>query len=81
MTADLPRYPQARVRLHSHNPLALIGAVREALRRAGAGKDDLDAFCRGASTLSDHEIEPWCRQWTHLDLYPLQQSSGPERMG
>ncbi len=75
MTTDQPRYPQARVRLHSHHPLALIGAVREALRKAGAGADELDAFSQGASTRSAHEIEPWCRQWTHLDLFPLQHRS------
>ena len=69
---DAPRYPEVRVRLHSHHPLALMGAVREALRHAGAGADELQAFSRGAAARDPAEVEQWCRQWARIDFYPTQ---------
>lgn len=41
---DPPRYPRLKVSVRSHNPLALVAATRHELRRAGAGKDDIDGF-------------------------------------
>lgn len=67
---DGPRYPDARVRLHSQHPLALMGAVREALRHAGAGAEDVERFSRGAAARAADDIVDWCREWARLDLYP-----------
>lgn len=46
MTADgaPPRYPDLRVSIRSHNPLALVAAVREELRLAGAENSDIARF-------------------------------------
>lgn len=41
---ERPRYPELRVLSRSSNPLALVAAVREELRRAGAGRDDIARF-------------------------------------
>ena len=43
-----PRYPQIQVTLHSRNPCALIGAVRQALREAGVDRDEIRSFSRQA---------------------------------
>ena len=39
-----PRYPQLRVSIRSHNPLALVAAVREELRLAGARHREIARF-------------------------------------
>ena len=39
-----PRYPELRVSTRSHNPLALVAAVREELRLAGARHTDIARF-------------------------------------
>jgi len=39
-----PRYPELHVSTRSHNPLALVAAVREELRLARAGRDDIARF-------------------------------------
>lgn len=70
---DGPRYPEARVRLHSQHPLALMGAVREALRHAGAAAEDVERFSRGAASRAADEVVDWCREWARLDFYPREQ--------
>ncbi len=40
----LPRYPEISVSIRSPNPLALVAAVREELRLAGAEHDDISSF-------------------------------------
>lgn len=39
-----PRYPRVRVSIRSPNPLALVAAVREELRLAGAEHDEISRF-------------------------------------
>lgn len=41
---DHPRYPELRVRVRSPNPLALVAAAREELRRAGADRAEIARF-------------------------------------
>lgn len=50
MTADrpAPRYPELHVSTRSHNPLALVAAVREELRLARAGHKDIARFTEQA---------------------------------
>lgn len=43
-----PRYPGARVSLHSDNPLVLVAAVRQELRRAGAEPMEIRSFSNQA---------------------------------
>jgi len=42
--AEPPRYPDLHVSIRSQNPLALVAAVREELRLAGAGHTDIARF-------------------------------------
>jgi hypothetical protein len=59
-----PRYPQIEVRLASDKPLALIGATREALRRAGVPKPEIRDFSARAFASDD----PYgvCCQWVRI---------------
>ena len=54
-----PRYPELRVSIRSRNPLALVAAVREELRLAGAGHDDVARFTDQALARADapHVLE------------------------
>ena len=48
-----PRYPERQVSIRSHNPLALVAAVREELRLAGAEHGDIARFTEQALTRPD----------------------------
>ena len=64
-----PRYPQVQVTLHSRNPCALIGAVRQALREAGVDRDEIRSFSRQAfASASDEQVQEICHQWARLEL-------------
>jgi hypothetical protein len=63
-----PLYPAARVRVRSPNPMALVSAVRLALRRAGADHDEIDRFTEEALAAGDpSEIRRSARRWVPLD--------------
>ncbi len=68
MMSESPRYPQAKVRLRSRNPLALIGAVRAALRGAGVGAAEVRDFSHQAAEIPPQEVETLCRKWAHLEI-------------
>ena len=55
-----PRYPALRVSIRSPKPLALVAAVREELRLAGAGRGDIERFTERA--LSHAEDPAWVRR-------------------
>jgi hypothetical protein len=58
------RYPEIRVRLQTTNPLALVAAVRQALRRAGVGAEEVYRFSAEALAESDRKvILEICRRW------------------
>ena len=64
-----PRYPQVQVTLHSRNPCALIGAVRQALRAAGVDRDEIRTFSRQAFECTDEDrVRAVCHQWASLEL-------------
>ncbi len=54
-----PRYPELRVSIRSHNPLALVAAVREQLRLARARHTDIARFTDQALAQPDasHVLE------------------------
>ncbi len=54
-----PRYPELRVSIRSHNPLALVAAVREELRLAGARHTEIARFSDQALKYPDapHVLE------------------------
>ncbi len=63
-----PRYPQIHVRIRSANPLALVGAVRHALRRAGIDRPEIRRFSEEAFEEPSAERQrDVCRHWVKVD--------------
>jgi len=63
-----PRYPEISVESHSHNPLALVAAVREALRLAHVETSEISRFSDQALTAPEpRRIREVCRKWVILD--------------
>lgn len=63
-----PRYPEIRVHVDSSNPLALVAAVREAMRRARVEKSEIMRFSEEA--LGEHDdlrSREICRRWVWID--------------
>ena len=63
-----PRYPAACVELRSTNPLALVSAVRQALRRSGVEASEIHRFCQEAFDTQDDPQQLWqvCRRWARV---------------
>jgi hypothetical protein len=59
-----PRYPEIEVRVASAHPLVLIGATRQALRRAGVAKPQIQDFSDQAFASDDAPAV--CRQWVRV---------------
>jgi hypothetical protein len=59
-----PRYPEIEVRVARAKPPLMIAATREALRRAGVAKIEIDDF--SARAFASTEAEEVCRQWVSL---------------
>ncbi len=64
----IPRYPGIEVRAASGHPLVLIGATRQALRRAGVARAELDAF--SAEAFASGDVPAVCRRWVRLTVTP-----------
>jgi hypothetical protein len=62
--ASGPRYPEIEVRVARARPPLLIAATREALRRAGVAKVEIDEF--SSQAFASNEAEEVCRQWVRL---------------
>lgn len=63
-----PRYPEIRVDVRSPHPLALIGAVRLGLRRAGVPHREIALFSEEAFGSGDPGgVLATCRRWVELD--------------
>jgi hypothetical protein len=63
-----PRYPDICVESHSHNPLALVAAVREAMRLAHIETKEIRRFSDQALTAPEpNRIREVCRNWVMLD--------------
>ncbi|MDH3253475.1 MAG: hypothetical protein OEM62_00650 [Acidobacteriota bacterium] len=63
----MTRHPNIRVNLASRNPYALIAAVREELRRAGVGREEIRQFSDEAFAETDPlGIQRVCRAWVAL---------------
>ncbi|MEM7051174.1 MAG: hypothetical protein AAF604_16010 [Acidobacteriota bacterium] len=59
-----PRYPKIEVSSRSSNPLALIGATRQALRRAGVARPEIQDFSLQAFASAD--VADVCGRWVRL---------------
>lgn len=66
--ASEPRYPKIFVEIESQNPLALVAAVREALRLAHVRRSEISEFSNEAfSTDSPKKVEEVCKEWVYLE--------------
>lgn len=64
----MPRYPQIRVNVRSHNPLTAISAIREALRQAGVSQSEIARFSHQAFACCDLEsLREHCRSWVRVE--------------
>lgn len=64
----VPRYPQLRVALRSRNPYAYVSAVRNALRRAGTDRVEIERFSEEALQADDPQrLRQLCRAWVQID--------------
>ena len=69
--ASEPRYPKIFVEIESRNPLALVAAVREALRLARVKRSEISAFSNEAfSTDSPKGVTQVCQEWVQLKGRP-----------
>jgi hypothetical protein len=65
----MPRYPDIHVRLHSHNPFALVSAVRFALRRSQVDETEIRRFSDEAMELEEPtHMRDVCARWTEIDV-------------
>ena len=65
----MPRYPDIQVCLHSRNPLAMVSAVRSALRTADVDACEIRRFSEQA--LAEDEpgrVHDICSQWTDVEV-------------
>ena len=65
-----PRYPQIEVCTRSRNPLALVAAVRQALRQADVDKKEIQRFSREALAGDPRRSRQICRHWVHVSATP-----------
>jgi hypothetical protein len=64
----IPRHPGIEVRVASAHPLVLVGATRQALRRAGVARAEIDAF--SAEAFASGDVPSVCRRWVRLTVTP-----------
>ncbi len=68
MPSSTPLYPDIRVTMRSSNPLALIAAVRCALRRAHVEKEEIRRFSEEVfSRTSEADRQEVCRHWVRVE--------------
>ncbi len=65
--SQAPRYPQIRVHTESRNPLALVAAVRLALRRARVDPNEIRRFSEEALAGSENDSRRRvCARWVEV---------------
>jgi SOS response regulatory protein OraA/RecX len=69
MVEALPVYPDIQVAVRSRNRWAVAAAIRQALRRAGKDRSEIDRFVAEAVAAEDPErLRAVCRRWVRLQL-------------
>lgn len=64
-----PRYPDIRISLRSRHPLALVSAVRQAMRRSGVDEGEILTFTEKAFEASQPErMREICAQWAQISV-------------
>ena len=67
-TPSKPRYPKISVGIESKNPLALVAAVREAMRLAHVKRSEISRFSDQAlATDSAKGVKRICEEWVCLE--------------
>jgi hypothetical protein len=67
LTMAGPRYPEIRVTTESPNPLALVAAVRHALRQARVERSEIHRFSSEALSSKDPvETQQVCSGWVRV---------------
>lgn len=70
--ASEPRYPEIFVEVESKNPLALVAAVREALRLAHVQRSEISEFSNEAfASESPQDVTQVCKEWVRLEAKKL----------
>ena len=60
----LPRYPEVQVTVRSRNRWAVASAIRQALRRAGKDRGEIERFLSEALAQDDpRAFQDACRRW------------------
>jgi len=64
-----PRYPDIRLSFHSRNPLVWVSEVRQALRRSGATRDEIQRFSASAlAARGGDDTLRICTAWADVRL-------------
>ncbi|MDX1501548.1 MAG: hypothetical protein R3325_04230 [Thermoanaerobaculia bacterium] len=63
-----PRYPEIEVRTRSKNPLALVAAIRFAMRQARVARSEIQRFSSEALKPGDdpRETRRVCKSWVRV---------------
>ena len=62
-----PRFPEVQVTLRTRNRWAVASAVRQAMRRAGKDRREIDLFLAEAMATQDpQELQETCNRWVNL---------------
>jgi hypothetical protein len=65
--SPLPLYPEVQVTVRSPNRWAVASAIRQALRRAGKDRGEIDRFLDEALAQDDpRAFRETCRRWVYL---------------
>jgi hypothetical protein len=66
-----PLYPQIHVHTESGNPIALVAAVRQAMRQAHCRRSEIERFSLEALS-RDRNVQRVCIRWVCVDSCPCQ---------
>lgn len=67
MVEAIPLFPDVQVAVRSRNRWAVAAAIRQALRRAGKDREQIDRFLAEAlAAESPDRLREVCRRWVRL---------------
>ena len=67
--ATAPTYPDVHVTIRSRNRWAVAAAIRQAMRRAGKDRREIDRFVTEALETNDPDrLRDVCRRWVDLQI-------------
>ncbi|MCM2270004.1 MAG: hypothetical protein NDJ75_07870 [Thermoanaerobaculia bacterium] len=67
MVEAIPQFPDVQVAVRSRNRWAVAAAIRQALRRAGKDREQIDRFLAEALAADSPErLREVCKRWVRL---------------